>query len=181
MKHTKEPWAIDRDFRPGMEWNNHIVYLRDINQTICFMTHDNTPENEEGEANARRIVACVNACAGMTNEQVSHGLVSASVNSALAHQRDELLSKGAAWEQKAANWMASPEAAQRLDGYRDIAHRLNAAEIQRDELLDSIKNLLSGHTIDNLRGHDGMMDMLVTGEELKACLYAIQRVESSKK
>ena len=54
-------------------------------------------------------------------------------------QRDELLSKVAAWEQKAANWMASPEAAQRLDGYRDIAQRLNVAEQQRDNLLAALK------------------------------------------
>ncbi len=56
----------------------------------------------------------------------------------LIKQRDELMSKVAAWEQKAANWMASPEAAQRLDGYRDIANRLNLAEMQRDELLAAI-------------------------------------------
>lgn len=41
-------------------------------------------------ANANRIAACLNACAGMTNEQVSHGLVSASTHSATAHQRDTL-------------------------------------------------------------------------------------------
>lgn len=52
----------------------------------------------------------------------------------LRKQRDELLVKVAAWEQKAANWMASQEAAQRLDGYRDLAQRLNIAEQQRDEL-----------------------------------------------
>lgn len=54
-------------------------------------------------------------------------------------QRDELLVKVAAWEQKAANWMASPEAAQRLDGYRDLAQRLNIAEQQRDELLAALE------------------------------------------
>ena len=61
---------------------------------------------------------------------------------ALEKQRDELLVKVAAWEQKAANWMASPEAAQRLDGYRDLAQRLNIAEQQRDELLAALERSL---------------------------------------
>lgn len=65
MSHTKEPWSIDRDERLGMAWNNHIVSEANPNLTICFMSHDSTPENEHGEANARRIVAAVNYCAGI--------------------------------------------------------------------------------------------------------------------
>jgi len=59
----------------------------------------------------------------------------------LIEERNELLSKVAAWEQKAANWMASPEAAQRLKGYRDIAQRLNVAEQQRDNLLAFVERV----------------------------------------
>ena len=59
----------------------------------------------------------------------------------LIEERDELLSKVAAWEQKAAHWMASPEAAQRLEGYRDIAQRLNVAEQQRDNLLAFVERV----------------------------------------
>lgn len=62
-------------------------------------------------------------------------------------QRDELLETVAAWEQKAANWMASPEAVQRLDGYRDIAQRLNVAEQKRDELLARIDVVCEVHII----------------------------------
>jgi len=43
------------------------------------------------------------------------------------------------WHEKAATWLASPEAAQRLAGYQDLAQRLNAAEQQRDELLEALK------------------------------------------
>ena len=43
-----------------------------------------------GEFNAQRIVACINACEGMTDEMVSHGLVSASVFSSVVNERDEL-------------------------------------------------------------------------------------------
>lgn len=64
-EHTKEPWAVDPDNRDGMEWNNHIVSEKNPHLRICFMAHDGTNENATGEANARRIVACVNACAGI--------------------------------------------------------------------------------------------------------------------
>ena len=32
------------------------------------------------------------------------------------------------WEKKAATWLASPEAAKRLDGYRELAQRVNTLE-----------------------------------------------------
>lgn len=57
---TPRPWRIDPDDRPGMHWNNHIVCAGSPNLTICFMTHDNTPENETGDANAALIVEAVN-------------------------------------------------------------------------------------------------------------------------
>ncbi len=43
------------------------------------------------------------------------------------------------WEKKAATWLASPQAAQRLDGYRELAQRLNAAEAVNQELLEALK------------------------------------------
>ncbi|OBU84413.1 hypothetical protein [Chromobacterium subtsugae] len=46
---------------------------------------------EQQAANARRIVACVNACAGLPDALVSHGLVPASRHSTVAQQRDQLL------------------------------------------------------------------------------------------
>jgi azurin len=94
MSHTKAPWEIDRDDRPGLEWNNHIVSCDKPNLTICFMSHDGSPENEVGEANARRIVACVNACTGLTTEIVEQtGIVRDLIgqNALLTKQRDDLL------------------------------------------------------------------------------------------
>lgn len=43
------------------------------------------------EAQYCRAKSCIDACAGMTSEQVSHGIVSASVFSYVVQQRDELL------------------------------------------------------------------------------------------
>ena len=46
------------------------------------------------------------------------------------------------WEAKAATWLASPEAAQRLDGYRQLSQRANRAEAQRDALLEALMRAL---------------------------------------
>jgi len=45
----------------------------------------------------------------------------------------------AEWEKKAATWLASPEAAQRLNGYRELAQRLNAAEQVNAQLLEALE------------------------------------------
>lgn len=95
MEHTKEPWAIDPDDRPGMEWNNQIIPASNPNRAICFMSHDGTDENIECQANARRIVACVNACAGLPTADLERmSLDKAKVGrdvqySNLMQQRDE--------------------------------------------------------------------------------------------
>lgn len=47
------------------------------------------------------------------------------------------------WEAKAATWLASPEAAQRLEGYRELAQRLEKAEAQRDALLEALLRIES--------------------------------------
>ena len=97
-QHTPEPWAIDPDDRPNMQWNNHIVSEANQDIAICFMAHDGTEDNECGEANARRIVACVNACAGYATEELEqatldkrhrHEIIADLVKS--NKQRDQLL------------------------------------------------------------------------------------------
>jgi len=56
----------------------------------------------------------------------------------------------AEWEKKAATWLASPEAAQRLNGYRELAQRLNAAEQVNAQLLEALK--AASNYVDNLGG-----------------------------
>jgi hypothetical protein len=48
----------------------------------------------------------------------------------------------AEWEKKAATWLASPEAAQRLNGYRELAQRLNAAEQVNAQLLEALEQII---------------------------------------
>ncbi len=55
--------------------------------------------------------------------------------------------KNAEWEKKAEAWLASPEAATRLEGYRNLAQRLSAVEQQRDELLAALKSMLAVETV----------------------------------
>ena len=57
MKHTPEPWkAVGQDIRDGNEDN------------IVTVPYGDDPE--QAEANARRIVSCVNACEGINPDAV---------------------------------------------------------------------------------------------------------------
>ena len=78
-------------------------------------------------------------------------------------ERDEARALNAQWAEKAAAWFASPEAAQRLQGYRDLAQQVAAAQNERDEARAEVKRLLGvllGHVPHTYEGncpdsHDG--------------------------
>ena len=77
-KHSPEPWSSDIN---SSDW--HQIRSSDKNwiaDTCASMCDGNIPL---GEANAARIVACVNACAGMEDPAVEI--------EKLKRQRDELL------------------------------------------------------------------------------------------
>ena len=81
-KHTPEPWvATDRAIKRdnGFGYGEIIANVPGGNTSGPFFVQS----NEECEANARRIVACVNACAGMEDPV-------AEIEK-LRRQRDELL------------------------------------------------------------------------------------------
>ena len=60
MKHTPEPWRITTHLSSDI---THIVRRIDGEKhAVCIIRTNNA---EEANANAARIVACVNACAGM--------------------------------------------------------------------------------------------------------------------
>ena len=48
-------------------------------------------------------------------------------------ERDEARALNVEWAKKAKTWTASPEAAQRLQGYRDLAQQVAKAQNERDE------------------------------------------------
>lgn len=62
-KHTPEPWGID----PAIHPNNQVFSESGIVVADCKWTNY---EPQVREANASRIVACVNACAGLTEAEL---------------------------------------------------------------------------------------------------------------
>ena len=66
MKHTKEPWKTYKG-------NTHEIFANDgdviASSEECHIGH------REAAANAQRIVACVNACSGITNEALEAGYI----------------------------------------------------------------------------------------------------------
>ena len=73
MNHTKEPWEAKAD--PSYYGIVSEIYAMD--KFIASLGGVCSPD--EVEANARRVVACVNACAGITNDALEKGIVLDSV------------------------------------------------------------------------------------------------------
>ena len=72
MKHTKEPWRID-DERDTYTKGLHICGDADDETNGCGIAGiwiDGELDHDTQHENARRIVSCVNACAGSTNEEL---------------------------------------------------------------------------------------------------------------
>lgn len=73
MKHTKEPWRLGRFTGPASYeevretvGNMDVVVDTDIGPYVLAACNANFPD--DARANARRIVACVNACEGISDE-----------------------------------------------------------------------------------------------------------------
>lgn len=82
--HTKEHWLCDK----------RTVYALNKNGFDIFsaVVQDCSTSNSEMEENARRIVACVNACEGIeTDELNAYRVMSAKEYREIERQRDELL------------------------------------------------------------------------------------------
>ena len=88
QNHTPEPWRTDKEcgFPQDIHDANGLLFLR------CGSDFEN---QIYGEANARRIVACVNACAGIRTEALEHRVHLLKAEDAqlaeITKQRDELL------------------------------------------------------------------------------------------
>lgn len=75
MNHTKEPWEARRD--PSYYGIVSEIYAGDK----FILSTGGVHSPSELEANTKRIVACVNACSGITNEALEAGVVhSALIN-----------------------------------------------------------------------------------------------------
>lgn len=98
--HTREPWKYEKELSAGCDEWLISMDAGDRGRGICIA--ETRPGSVAGgQENARRIVACVNACRWLsTDELEQHGLVSAvgtelmeleKQRDELTRQRDELL------------------------------------------------------------------------------------------
>ena len=60
-EHTKEPWNVGENDAAG-----NFIIEDSRSQIVCIVGD----EDQDNAANARRIVACVNACEGISTEQL---------------------------------------------------------------------------------------------------------------
>ena len=101
--HTEEPWRVGklshpRDYEKVRETAGPLDIVVDTETGLYVLASCNLNFPEDAKANARRIVACVNACAGISTENLEqnkpikeglHGL-NDRIRTAEKH-RDELL------------------------------------------------------------------------------------------
>lgn len=100
-KNTPEPWRIGRlehprDYEVVRETVGPHEVVVDTDEGVYVLAGCNYNFPQDALANARRIVACVNACAGINTEALEHRvhLLKAEDDqiATLTKQRDELLS-----------------------------------------------------------------------------------------
>ena len=65
---------------------------------------------------------------------------------------ERLQKRDAEWTEKAAAWLSSAEAAQQLDGYRELAARVNELTLQRDAAVTLLAEWC--HAVDGGAGWD---------------------------
>lgn len=86
QKHTSEPWRVS-----VVSGTNEVVAGRGFH--IAFCKANASKFKDEQAANARRIVACVNACKDIPTDDLERfGLTALNVTAnKIAEQRDQLL------------------------------------------------------------------------------------------
>ena len=77
----------------------------------------------------------------------------------------ELEAQLVAWNQKAATWIASPEAAKRLEGYRELTARIAELEAQNTQLTASLETASSAVIVLKQKQREGWAQ-IASGQEL---------------
>jgi hypothetical protein len=68
MKHTKEPWDFLGERAPQIIGEDKVI-------SLMYSENMLSGKDKRLLENAKRIVACVNACAGITNEALEAGYI----------------------------------------------------------------------------------------------------------
>jgi hypothetical protein len=96
MNHTKEPWEVGIFKLPNGELNHAVFAANDI-RAMALTGVVGAVDSDESMANASRIMACVNACAGIPTDDLERWGISLIEKiredeaNVLGRQRDELL------------------------------------------------------------------------------------------
>lgn len=140
IKHTKGEWKVQNGVAIMGDEGIHITDVKGLSRT-----------DSENEANASRIVACVNACDGYTTEQLV-ALKGGNVKREVTYYADKLCG---------------------------AQNRYLKAEQQRDNLLAALKNLLE-HEGTQVETGIGMMEPDELQEARKQAQAAIREVEAAQ-
>ena len=86
--HTPEPWKPAPHYLsilgdPKRDGYDDVVIIAD-----CEVRDAAAPPSDQQEANLARIVACVNACAGIPTEQLQGADLAAVIKHAITHWRN---------------------------------------------------------------------------------------------
>jgi len=92
VSHTKEPWRLGklthpRDYETVRETVGPHDVVVDTDDGVYVLAFCNYNFPQDALANARRIVACVNACAGISTESMEVGGVGSIFSLGLEEQR----------------------------------------------------------------------------------------------
>lgn len=134
-EHTKEKWRVElRNYKLSDTGDYEgVVEIRagDRKRPIIEIFD----ESDEMEANACRIVACVNACAGLSNEMLDNiCMISGSIAGRFAEQRDY----ASQLENRLYHLLSAAK------NLRDVKGR-HHSEIAMNRLIDAIAEVESGN------------------------------------
>jgi hypothetical protein len=131
MSHTKEPWKafskieVNRAFYVGCA-------IDGTNNVTAITGYSGAGDEEESIANARRIVACVNACVGIPTDVLEdRSILKASAD--IMQQRDGLLAVIAEIEINADEVMEFDECVGMVVPIEDYKRLIEVAAKVRDE------------------------------------------------
>lgn len=94
--HTKEPWHVEINEAEDANFCDRWPTIHSVDSEIIG-TEGLFTDIETDKANARRIVACINACAGLSTEMLESAALNPPVKSAfngyitMKEKRDDLL------------------------------------------------------------------------------------------
>ena len=136
MEHTKEPWEV-RDV-------DGLVAIAHLGGFVL-----ESDDDRQNVVDARRIVACVNACAGIKTEQLENTGIETVSNQILVMLREERDVYKSILEDH------GPEGHNCTNQqFVDIRIKLEKAKSQRDELLAALKDIVDGNDLAMERNQD---------------------------